>query len=116
MPLADWLGVCKAEGVKPIPADDPVHEYATTVGLTPEMLLLAWREFKRVRLASGKAQADWRATFRNAVRGNWFKVWMIRGGRDAAVLTTVGEQLRRELEAEAAQAQAALRAEAERQA
>jgi len=100
--LADWLQLCADEGVKPIPADDPVFDYADTVGLSREMVALAWFEFKRKRLASGKAQKDWRATFRQAVRGNWARVWMLTGADGTAALTTVGLQLQRELAAERA--------------
>lgn len=106
MKLADWLALCRSEGVKPIPPDDPVWAYASRVGLSPEMVRLAWLAFKRKRLASGKGQRDWRATFRNAVRGNWERVWFIPGGGEPT-LSTVGEQLRRELDADEAQAGAA---------
>lgn len=98
--LEDWLQLCAEEGVKPIPADDPVFAYADTVGIGRDLLSLAWFEFKRKRLASGKAQADWRATFRNAVRGNWARVWVLSGDNGEAVLSTVGQQLRREMAAE----------------
>jgi hypothetical protein len=95
--LADWLTLCREEGVLPIPADDPVFDYAETVGISREMVAMAWHELKRKRLRGGKGQKDWRATFRDAVRGNWFRLWLIRGPGEMAVLTTTGEQLRREL-------------------
>lgn len=97
MKLADWLQLCREEGVKPIPADDPVFDYAEGVGISREMVGMAWAEFKRKRLKAGKGQKDWRATFRDAVRGNWFRLWVLRAGDEPAVLSTVGEQLRREL-------------------
>ena len=100
--LAEWLQLCADDGVKPIPADDPVFDYADTVGLSREMVALAWFDFKRKRLASGKGQKDWRATFRNAVRGNWARVWMLTGADGTAALTTVGLQLQRELAADRA--------------
>lgn len=100
--LAEWLQLCADDGVKPIPAEDPVFDYADTVGLSREMVALAWFEFKRKRLASGKGQKDWRATFRQAVRGNWARVWMLTGADGTAALTTVGLQLQRELAAERA--------------
>lgn len=98
--LADWLQLCAEEGVKPIPADDPVFDYAEAVGLTREMVALAWQAFKRNRLTSGKSQKDWRATFRNAVRGNWARVWVLTADATEAKLSTVGLQLQRELAAE----------------
>lgn len=98
--LADWLQLCRDEGHTPIPADDPVWAYAADVGLPREMVGLAWAEFKRKRLASGKGQRDWRATFRNAVRGNWARIWVLTGDHAEASLSTVGQQLKRELSAE----------------
>jgi hypothetical protein len=98
--LADWLQLCRDEGHTPIPADDPVWRYAEDVGLPREMVGLAWAEFKRKRLASGKGQKDWRATFRNAVRGNWARIWVLTGDHAEASLSTVGQQLKRELIAE----------------
>ena len=41
--------------------------------------------------------ADWRATFRNAVREDWLKLW--RKGRDGYFLTTAGEQAAAEMRA-----------------
>lgn len=98
--LADWLQLCAEEGVKPIPADDPVFDYARDVGLTREMVALAWFAFKRNKLASGRGQKDWRATFRNAVRGNWARVWWLTADDSGAKLRTEGLQLQRELAAE----------------
>lgn len=81
--LPTWLKDCEASGVDPIPEDDPVFEFAESAGISLGLISLAWSEFK-VRHGDGsKRQKDWRATFRNAVRGNWFKIWFV--GNDGQV-------------------------------
>lgn len=89
------METCKASGEKSIPENDPVFEYAETVGLDHEMIAVCWQEFKAAFLPDGsKRQKDWRAHFRNAVRRNWYKLWYLKDGA-AAQWTSVGEQARR---------------------
>lgn len=92
--LSTFLGNCKSAGEQAIPADDPIFEYAKTVGIDEEMLAVAWREFKGYWLSSGKRKTDWRETYRNAIRQNRARIWFIREGQPAA-WTSVGEQARR---------------------
>ena len=81
--LPTWLKDCETSGVDPIPESDPVFEFAESAGIPFELISLAWSEFK-VRHADGsKRQKDWRATFRNSVRGNWYKIWFV--GNDGLV-------------------------------
>lgn len=81
--LPTWIKDCEASGVDPIPESDPVFEFAESAGIPFELISLAWSEFK-VRHADGsKRQKDWRATFRNSVRGNWYKIWFV--GNDGLV-------------------------------
>lgn len=102
-----WLKRCHAEGVKPIPEGDPVFAYCDTVGISADLLALHWREFKRARAVASKRQAGidgWRQAFRNSVRGNWYQLWYLKPGSDA-VLSTRGEQARREQLMERAEAE-----------
>ena len=92
--LAQFLENCKASGEKAIPEDDPVMEYAEKVGITNEMLSVAWAEFKAAYLPTSKRYKDWRQAFRNSVRRNWYKLWFLAEGQGAA-WTTAGEQARR---------------------
>ena len=93
-----FLDRCKAEGVKPIPQDDPIFGYIRDVGLSESMLVLAWFVFKNRHIESKRTQKDWRAHFRNAVKGNWGKLWFF--GNDGEVsLTTAGQQAQREFDA-----------------
>ena len=105
--LPTWLATIKAKGEAPIPPEDAVFAYAAEVGIPPDHLRLAWREFReRYSQPSAKRYRDWRSVFRKAVRGNWLKLWHFAG--DDCALTTAGIQAKRALEAaEAAKAVAA---------
>lgn len=92
--LRQFLEFCKASGEQSIPESDPVFEYAETVGLDHEMIAVCWQEFKATYLSAPKTYKDWRAAFRNAVRKNYYKLWFMREGEQAA-WTSVGEQARR---------------------
>lgn len=93
--LKQFMENCKASGEQSIPENDPVFEYAETVGLNQEMIAICWQEFKAAFLQDqSKRQRDWRAHFRNAVRRNWYKLWYLKEG-EAAQWTSVGEQARR---------------------
>ena len=88
MGLKAFIEQCKAEGVESVPADDPVFAYADSIGLPHEFIALAWAWFKGAM--DGKRKRDWRAHFRNAVKGNWPKYWFAADGSWA--LTTAGKQ------------------------
>lgn len=94
--LKAWLEVCKAQGQKPIPEDDPVFAYADEVGIPADFLRLAWAEFRhRYAQPDAKRYRDWRAVFRKAVRGNWLKLWFLDAQSNTYGLTTVGHQAQR---------------------
>lgn len=89
-----WIEVVKAKGEKPIQEADPIFAYAEDIGLPDEFLALAWREFRhRYMQSDAKRYRDWRAVFRKAVRGNWFRLWWLDG--EQYTLTTAGMQARR---------------------
>lgn len=89
--LKAWLDDCKQRGETPIPDGDPVFAYCDRVGIGRNILELHWAEFKLRRMEAGKRQADWRRTFRNSVRDNWFRLWFMPPGRPAE-LTSAGRQ------------------------
>ncbi|MCK0507941.1 helix-turn-helix domain-containing protein [Aromatoleum anaerobium] len=84
----------KVAGEKLIPADDPIFDWAEGAGIPDDWLRLAWSEFSARYRGNSKRYADWPATFRNCIRGNWFKLWRISDGGQYA-LTTEGEMARR---------------------
>lgn len=81
---------CDAVGEQHIPQHDPVFDYAEKIRLSVEFLELAWFEFARRHSGTRKTQADWRRKFRNAVEGNWFRLWWADG--DGWSLTVAGKQ------------------------
>lgn len=92
--LNTFLADCKAKGEKPIPEGDTVFAYADETGIPLEFLRLHWLEFKeRYAAPDAKRYKDWRSVHRKSVRGNWFRIWYIRG--DECGLTTQGEQAKR---------------------
>lgn len=99
--LQTWLEAVKAAGEKAIPADDPILAEAVKMGVPGDFMLLAWAEFKqRYSREGAKRYKDWRATFRDAIRRNYMKLWYFNAQGECA-LTTAGEQAKR-LQKEAA--------------
>jgi len=96
--LPDWLAQVAAAGEKAIPDDDPVRSYVAQAGIPGDFLVLAWVEFKaRYSEPDAKRYRDWRQVFRNAVRGNWLKLWFVNQDGHYQ-LTTAGQQARNILE------------------
>ena len=89
--LQTWIDSLPADE-QLIPPGDTIFDYAEKVGIPDDYLLLAWEEF--CERMQGKRQKDWRAHYRNAVRGNSFKLWWMRDGSQCE-LTTQGEQAKR---------------------
>lgn len=90
--LQDYLDECKTQGVKPLPEDHHIRQYAEDAGISREMLGLCWVRFveehtKGTRKA--KKQKDWPLTFANAVKDNWYKFWYVKDGE--VVLSSQGE-------------------------
>lgn len=75
--LARFLDECAKSGELPIPPDDPIFKQAAKENIPDDFLHLCWLEFKSQHLTirASKRQADWRATFRNCVRGQWYGLW-----------------------------------------
>lgn len=89
--LPQWLAALGEEDA--IPADDPVFEYAESIGLPRDFLFLCWREFESRHADSDKKYRDWRSVFRKCVRGNWYHLWWESG--NGWELTTAGAQARK---------------------
>lgn len=84
-------------GQDAIPKDHHVFRYAESVKIPIEFLELAWSWFERRYLSVAKKYKDWPKVFRNAVEGNWGRLWWIDNDGNYA-LTTAGMQLKRSLE------------------
>jgi uncharacterized protein YdaU (DUF1376 family) len=84
-----WLAACEAAGEECIPAGDPIFRWAADAGIPVDYLELAWDYFVERHSGGKKRQADWRATFRNAVKLNWYKLWWL-GADGTTGLTSAG--------------------------
>ncbi len=87
----------KEAGEKLIREDDPIFDWADRAGIPEDWLRMAWIEFSTRYKGQAKRYADWPATFRNAVRQNWYRLWRL-GNDNQYLLTTEGEMARRVLE------------------
>lgn len=72
-----FLKNCETAGELPIPEDDKVFEYASKAGIPTDLLEAHWLRFRENYEGASKRYSDWRATFRNSVKGNWFKFWYV---------------------------------------
>lgn len=96
-----WLKTLRESGEKAITDHRPTWDYAQRVGLPDDFVELAWVQFRRRYSEdptyTAKRYRDWRQVFRNALEGNWFRLWS--AADDGYRLTTVGLQAQREIEA-----------------
>lgn len=91
--LRTYLDECERNDVDAVSADDPVFAYAARIGLPEEFLALAWSVFEAKYRDTDRKQTRWPQKFRNAVEGNWFRLWY--QGEGGWVLTTAGIQAQR---------------------
>jgi hypothetical protein len=77
-----------------VPATDPIFDYAEKAGIPLDFLAMSWKRFVDDMRERKTRKRNWVAHYRNAVRGNWFKLWWFTPEGDCR-LTTVGEQERR---------------------
>lgn len=77
--LRRFLEDCQKINELPIPEDDPIFNNAERENIPNHFLHLCWLEFRDQHLNPAirgtKKQSDWRATFRNCVRSNWYGLW-----------------------------------------
>lgn len=75
--LNRFLEECRKSNELPIPEDDLIFSNAERENIPADFLHLCWLEFRDQHLTTrrSKKQADWRAAFRNCVRGNWYRFW-----------------------------------------
>lgn len=93
--LLTYLENCKSKNVKAIPENDAVFKYADDAGISRDFLRLQWLEFKdRYTEPGAKKQKSWPQTFRNSVRGNWYKLWYANNDGGYS-LTTTGQQAKK---------------------
>lgn len=90
--LNHWLAALP-EDQEPMPADDPLLVELDTAGVPVGFVELAWAVF--VRDWGEKTAKDWPATFRNAIRKGWIRLWYFDGQTGDCRLNSTGELARR---------------------
>lgn len=95
--LDAFIAVCKASNTPIVPEDDAIHAWAESAGITTEMLNLAWAKFKTAHSGKPKKYTDWRATFRNAVKDNWYRLWYM--AEDGQMRLTTNGKITQKVEA-----------------
>ena len=93
--LPEW--VASLDGADAVPADDPLFAWAAKQGMPADWIALAYAAFEDRYAENGKTYADWRAAFRNHVKRGWLDIWRLDARTGNYVLTTAGEQYRREV-------------------
>lgn len=92
--LTDWL-TALPEDQEPILADDPLLIELDAAGVPAEYVELAWSVF--VRDWGAKKAKDWPATFRNAIRKGWIRLWYFDQSTGECRLSSTGELARRSM-------------------
>jgi hypothetical protein len=92
--FSQWMETLEADPVLEAKVDQ-VQRYAKRIGLPEDFEDLAWEVFSdRYRNDPGyvsKRYLDWAQVYRNAISGNWLKLWWIDQS-GVYQLTTVGKQ------------------------
>lgn len=95
--LKNWLETVKQEGEKPIADYKTLWEYCETIGLPRDWIIMQWMVFvEKYRdnpNSNKKRYIDWRITFLNSVKENWYGLWFFKD--DQLSLSTKGQQLNR---------------------
>ncbi len=94
--LNGWLEGLEGDAV---PSDDPIFAWAAKQAIPADWLGYAWAAFEDRYLDKDKTYTDWRAAFRDHVKRGWLDIWRADQRNGGFVLTTVGEQWRREVSA-----------------
>jgi hypothetical protein len=91
--ISTWLtSLGDADAIR---AEDPIFAYADKAGIPQDFLALSWLRFVEEHKDKPKRQADWPATYRNAVRGNWYHLWYFDKATGDCLLTAAGVQAQR---------------------
>lgn len=88
--LKTFLESLKHSGEKFLGDDDAIWAYAESVGVSDEMLRLAFLKFKDRYLDGKKRYTDWRRVFRTSVKERWMKLWYLDAATGKVQLTTDG--------------------------
>jgi uncharacterized protein YdaU (DUF1376 family) len=94
--LTDWLAGLGDQ--EPIRADDPLVVELEAAGVPVEFVELSWWVF--VRDWGARKAKDWPATYRNAIRKGWIRLWYFDQQTGECRLNATGELARRAMVAQ----------------
>lgn len=98
MTFPEWAENEKAQGKKLIDDNDPIFDYTEKTGVPFDYLMVAWFAFKDQYTHDNlKKQKDWRQYFRNAIKGDWLRIWAFNQNGEC-YLTTKGKQYNNAME------------------
>jgi hypothetical protein len=95
--LRQWVEALA--GADAVPADDPIFDWAGKQGIPGDWIGYAWAAFEDRYADKDRRYTDWRAAFRDHVKRGWLDIWRVDQRNGGFVLTTAGEQWRREVTA-----------------
>lgn len=90
--IGTWMANLNGEDA--IPETDSIFAYADDAGIPLDFLALSWARFRDDMRERKTRKINWRAHYRNAVKGNWYKLWWF-DQTGTCQLTTAGEQAKR---------------------
>lgn len=99
--LKTWMAnLGDEQAIRP---DDPIFDYAQSASMPEGYLQLAWLAFKQRYIQNAnhcrKTYIDWRAAFRDHVKGNYLKLWCQASGGEW-YLTQAGKAAEMEFNAQ----------------
>lgn len=97
--LRKFIENCKEKGEQVIPKTHAVYAYAQALGISPEMIAVAWFMFKDNYVHTDKKYVQWRKTFLRSVKLRYYKLWYF-DGTGKAQWTQTGIQARLAMKAE----------------
>jgi DNA-binding transcriptional MocR family regulator len=90
--FTEWAEETREKGESLISDTDPIITHTESMGVPFDFLMVAWCAFKDQYTNDNlKKQKDWRAYFRNAIKGDWLRVWAFNQAGEC-YLTTKGKQ------------------------
>lgn len=90
--LKEYIDDCKQKNIPVLDSNDAVFINASKLGIDDEWLKVCWLHFKSKYIASPKKYADWKLTFNNCVKENYYKIWEF-GQDNLPYLTSKGRGL-----------------------
>lgn len=90
-----FMTICHDKSEKPIPATDPIWDFAEKAGIPENLVVLHWKAFRDRYTKTAKRYTRWSDVFGRSVKGNWFHLWRVDAASGEIVISQQGEILRK---------------------